>query len=285
MGTLSKSSTLPHSNGSHKNTYILLSYSEHFKKTRSPYAIHTAGQITVVVTDPQQAAEILNNGDSYTADPFLDALYRTVGGVSIDGSRTLWRIQLSDGDSPRLATDSKIKTVTLVQKCHNILLRHLQTSSQAQAETSSKALSLIDAATRNGIPSAAQISSSHRKDDIKVVSLHRWCRDVLVNHQIDLFFGPSLVGEIEPDAISLLDCFDANSWMLAYQYPSFLAQRATMPRENLIRALQTYLDTLQTDEDDTDGHAPLFASVVDEMQNAGLSHEDCARVLLVMFWE
>ncbi|KAM7214823.1 Cytochrome P450 [Rhypophila decipiens] len=241
-----------------------------FGKTRKPYAIHTAGQITVVVTDPQQAAEILCNDDSYTSDPFLDALCRTVGGVSIPGSQTLWK-------KGRLNSNANNKTSSLVHKCHDILLNQL-----SSPNSNTKVVSLIETAARNGIPSSTEIS--HTKDNIKVVSLHCWCRDILIKAQMDLFFGPSLVDEIEPDTISLFDSFDANSWMLAYQYPSFLAKQATMPRENLVRALQTYLDSV-ADKKDNDEHNPVFAPVIEEMKSAGLSHEDCARVLLVMFWE
>ncbi|KAM7202705.1 Cytochrome P450 [Rhypophila sp. PSN 637] len=246
-----------------------------FGKTRKPYAIHTAGQITLVITNSEQAAEILNNGDSYTSDPFLDALYRTVGGVSTTGSHKLWKKGTQNSNANH-------KRTTLVQKCQDILFRELSSPIPAGLDINTKAISLVEAATRNGVPSSAEIS--HTEDNTKVVSLHRWCRDILIKAQMDLFFGPSLVEEIEPDAVSLFDSFDASSWMLAYQYPSFLAKQATMTRESLVRALQTYLDAVAVKKDNNENN-PVFAPVIEEMKGAGLSHEDCARVLLVMFWE
>ncbi|KAI9166384.1 Cytochrome P450 monooxygenase nodJ [Paramyrothecium foliicola] len=117
--------------------------------------------------------------------------------------------------------------------------------------------------------------------DAKLVSLNSWVRDIIINSQTLTFFGPYLF-EIEPAIALIFSEFDWNSWMLTYQYPSFLCKAATKPRERLINAFLAYIDApreLRAGE-----KVEFMDQIIDEMRHAGISTEDCARLLMILMW-
>ncbi|PQE28279.1 cytochrome P450 protein [Rutstroemia sp. NJR-2017a BBW] len=114
----------------------------------------------------------------------------------------------------------------------------------------------------------------------KVVSLHCWCRDILITSQTRAFFGDYFL-ELEPRMTQLFDDWDINAWMITYQFPKFMAKLATKPRDKLIKALAQYLDAPR---ERRAGGVPFVNELEDEERNAGLCSEDCARILMIILW-
>ncbi|KAI4141325.1 MAG: hypothetical protein LQ341_003545 [Variospora aurantia] len=114
--------------------------------------------------------------------------------------------------------------------------------------------------------------------DTKVVSLHCWCRDVLLEAQSQAFFGGYL-NEVEPQMNLIFDEWDFNSWMMTFQYPSFMARAAMKPRDQLIEALTRYL---KVPPEKRSRGVPFVSELLDEELNAGLRVEDSARILLII---
>lgn len=65
------------------------------------------------------------------------------------------------------------------------------------------------------------ISSSG--SDEKVVSLFKWCSEVLVESATQAFFGNTIFGT-DPNLLADFFIFNAQSWKLSYQYPYFAAK-------------------------------------------------------------
>ena len=80
---------------------------------------------------------------------------------------------------------------------------------------------------------------------------------------------------------TIFDEWDINSWMMTYRYPEFPAQAAIRPGERLILILTRYLDLPR---EKRSGGVPLISELEDEEGQAGLSHDDSARILLIILW-
>ncbi|KAI0386946.1 cytochrome P450 [Hypomontagnella monticulosa] len=69
--------------------------------------------------------------------------------------------------------------------------------------------------------------------------------------------------------------------MATYEYPSFMAKAATVPRERLVKALIAYIDAPR---ENRSGAVAYVNEVEDEMRQAGLGNEACARILMIILW-
>lgn len=115
--------------------------------------------------------------------------------------------------------------------------------------------------------------------DVKVVSLHKWCLNVLTTSQTKAFFGQKFL-DIQPDFQQIFDEWDQNSWRVTYQLPKFLAKAATQPRDLLIQSMTQLLES-SLDDDDA---VPFMRELEAETRNAGLSTQDCAGIFMIILW-
>ena len=91
--------------------------------------------------------------------------------------------------------------------------------------------------TWKNVPQPCILSST---TDELVVSLYKWCGHVLVDAASRAFYGDALV-DISPQIVRDFLDFDKQSWMLLYQYPSFLARAMTTPRNLVAKAFDRYV--------------------------------------------
>ncbi|KAI0968462.1 cytochrome P450 [Xylaria arbuscula] len=259
-----------------KNTTNLYSYADaYFGHSREPYSLRVAGQQLIVVTHPKHQAEIFRNNSAYSFDPFINIVYRTVGNVSAMDLKTLWR-RPSEGF---ISLHPNPKQKVLVHRGIDLLHKQLLSPGYSQELLSKVGAMIKQNIEWDAFPRSAVIH--HTVDGLtKVVSLHRWCCDITVDSQTRSFFGPYLT-ELEPDYTYIYDQWDINSWMATYQYPSFMARAATEPREKLVRMLMAYFDT---PKEKRTGGVAYVNEVEDEMRQAGLGTEACARVVMIILW-
>lgn len=235
--------------------------------------LHLAGQKIAVILSPTEASQIFKDDYSFSFDPFIDMIYRGVANVSDNANVLLWR-STKDGFTSLYPNP---KEQVLVHTGNALLHKQLLQSQYLQTLTE-LVLGYIEENTQwDSFPRTTVLSS---KEDLKVVSLHCWCRDVLIGAQSRAFFGNHLF-RIEPNIISIFDQWDINSWMITYKYPAFAAKAAIQPRDKLITALTRYLDSPR---DQRSGGVPFVNELEDEEKNAGLSHEDSARILVIILW-
>lgn len=231
------------------------------------------GQNVAVLQSPADASQVFKDAISFSFDPFIDIIYRSVANVSEEASRILRR-------TPKegfISLHPNPKENVLVHT-GNALLHKQLLQTEALQELTEKVLGFIENDIRWHSFSETSILSSNA--DAKVVSLHCWCRDVLIGAQSQAFFGEYL-RELEPHLTTIYDEWDINSWMVTYRYPEFLAQAAIAPRNRLIKTLTRYLDSPR---EKRSGGVPFVNELEDEEGQAGLSHDDSARILLIILW-
>ncbi|KAI0513197.1 cytochrome P450 [Xylaria bambusicola] len=259
-----------------KDTVGLYRYAEaYFGYSREPYSLCVAGQQLIVVTNPKHQEEIFKNNDHYSFDPFINVVYHNVGKVSTADLNILWRKSSEGFVSLYPNPKQKVLVHTGLDLLHKQVLSPIPFQ-----ELVLKVGGLLEQYSRwESFTKSAVIH--HAADSItKVVSLHRWCRDITIGAQTDSFFGP-LFAELQPDYTESYDQWDINSWMATYQYPNFMAKAAYEPRERLIKTLVAYLDA---PKEKRTGCVAYVNEVADEMRHAGLGTEACARVLMIILW-
>ncbi|CAH0038131.1 unnamed protein product [Clonostachys solani] len=259
-----------------KNTTALYQYADaYFEHNRQPYALQVAGQQLVVVSHPRHKTDVFKNTEAYSFDPFINIVYTRVGNVSEDSLVTLWR-KVSDGF---VSLHPNPRRNVLVKTGQELLHKQVQNPDYFKQLAASVNKNMEDRMRWNTFAPAAVINEMPQSST-KVVSMHRWVREVTIGAQTRSFFGP-LLEDILPNFTEIYDLWDINSWMATYQYPDFMAKAATRPREQLVDAIMKFLDT---PKEKRTGGVPYVSEVEDEMRHAGLDTEACARVLMIILW-
>lgn len=235
--------------------------------------LHIAGKRVAVITSPSDVSQVFNDNTSFSFDPFIDSIYKGVGNVSDEANVILWRTPEEGFTSLHPNPKGQVLVHT-----GNALLHKQLLGPQELEELSEKVLGYIEGTMR--WQSFFQTSILSSSSDTKVVSLHCWCRDVLIEAQSRAFFGEYLQ-ELEPQMTLIFDQWDNNSWMIPYQYPAFMAKAAIEPRDRLIKTLNRYLNSPR---ERLSGGVPFVRELVDEEHHAGLSTEDSARILMIILW-
>ena len=235
--------------------------------------LYVAGEKIVVIMSTSDATQIFKDESSFSFDPFIDMIYRGVANVSDEGNDILWRTPKEGFISLHPNPKEKVLVHT-----GNALLHKQLLELDSLRELTEKVLSYIDETTQWDTFFPTSVLSS--TPDTKVVSLHCWCRDVLLEAQSRAFFGDYL-RELEPNMTLIFDDWDINSWMVTFRYPSFMAKAAINPRNRLIRTLTRYLETPL---EKRSGGVPFVKELLDEERQAGLSSEDSARILVIILW-
>ena len=235
--------------------------------------LYVAGEKIAVVMSPNSASQVFKDEVSFAFDPFIDTVYRGVANVSDEGNVVLWRTTQEGFTSLFPNPKNKVLVHT-----GNALLHKQLLQPQLLQELTAIVLGHIEETTRWNLFFDTSVKASSR--NTKIVSLHCWCRDVLIEAQSRAFFGDCL-RELEPRMTSIFDQWDINSWMITYRYPAFMAKAATLPRDRLIKTLTRYLDSPR---EKRSGGVPFVEELEDEERNAGLSSEDSARILMIILW-
>lgn len=232
-----------------------------------------AGERIAVLTSPSEASQIFRDESTFAFDPFIDTVYRGVANVSDKGNSLLWRTPKEGFISLHPNPKNKVLVHT-----GNALLHKQLLEPRSLHELTVKVLSYAEETMQwdSFFESSVMASTA----DLKVVSLHCWCRDVLIGAQSRAFFGEYL-REIEPHMTQIFDDWDINSWMITYRYPMFMAGAATKPRDKLIQSLTRYLESPR---EKRSGGVPFVNELEDEERHAGLSNEDSARILMIILW-
>ena len=235
--------------------------------------LYVAGERILVLMSPSDASQVFRDESSFAFDSFIDMVYRGVGNVSDEANRILWRTPKEGFTSLHSNPHGKV----LVHTGNALLHKQLLTPSYLQELTKKVTVYIEDNMQWESFFDTSVLSSNA---DTKIVSLHCWCRDVLIEAQNRAWFG-EYIRQLEPRMTVLFDHWDINSWMITYKYPPFMAKAATRPRDQLIKILTRYLDTPR---EKRSGGVPFVNELEDEERHAGLSSEDSARIMFIILW-
>lgn len=127
------------------------------------------------------------------------------------------------------------------------------------------------------IPEDTIIQSFSEK---KIVSLRNWCAHVLGQATVQAFFGTSLL-ELEPKLLDNFHQFDANSWMLLYQYPRIFAKPMYEAMDKGTNAFTRYFE-LPFEQRSQACH--YIQTVEMKQRKAGMTDRDIAIAGHMFFW-
>ncbi|KAE8413512.1 cytochrome P450 [Aspergillus pseudocaelatus] len=236
-------------------------------------ALRIAGQDMVMVTTAAQIAAIDKDSQTFAFEPFVNLVYDEIATVSRESKTLLWKTPAEGYES--LFPNSKQMTAAHT----GIHLLHKQLT-QPDAMHRFMANSLVHVNNTLQWDSFYNTSVLASTADVKVVSLERLCRDVIIDAQLTSFFGPRIL-EIEPNIRSFLKAWDSISWKVSYRLPSFLAKHATQLRDRLIEVLVEYY---AIPVEQRPGSVSFVNDVYNDYKQAGISHRDIAGIVFTILW-
>ena len=143
--------------------------------------LYIAGESIAIIMSPSDALQVYKDEASFAFDYFIDTVYKGVGNVSDEANIILWRTPKEGFSSLHPNPKGKVLVHT-----GNALLHKQLLQPQPLQELSEKVLNYIEGNLRWDSFSDTSVLSSSA--DSKVVSLHCWCRDVLLEAQTRAFF-------------------------------------------------------------------------------------------------
>ena len=112
------------------------------------------------------------------------------------------------------------------------------------------------------------------------VSLLRLCRDILIRCNTNIFFGERLF-EIDPGLAETFCTFDDDHWMMLYKMPKTLARHVHASHQRMRADFVKYLHLAKIE---SPGAAWLIHTMEDGMRALGISEEEMATQLTLVFW-
>lgn len=229
----------------------------------------------VILTSAEHVADMYKNTADLSFDGLVKMIHRGVANVSPQGFQTLWRTPQEGFESLHPNPKNQVLVHT-----GNALLHKQVLSGAPLEELTARFLDHVEKTTRWDSFFPKSILARASGDSERVVSLHQWTLEVLVDAATRSFFGDALP-KLLPDINSIFDRWDMNSYMTTYQYPDFLSQAAIVPRETIIKALTQYLDLPLSERQ---GAVPFVNELEEEQRHAGLSNSDAARIFMIIYW-
>lgn len=229
-----------------------------------------------IATSPSDISAIYKDSEYLSYDPFVkDVLLRMgVSSASIEkwipdsGVNSAWNRR--DGSKPSIHDVSHVGP----KLCRQQLLP-------------GKEFDVLSTKLINDIEQSLQwhkISESitvFSTDKTKRVSLHGWCREVLVASATRSFFSNRLL-QIDPNLFENFYKFDENSWKALFKYPGFLSRDMDDAKNRIIDALSRYFFL---PKDERKGESWLISNIEAEMIKAGIDDlTEMASIVMPLYW-
>lgn len=244
----------------------------YFQNSREPFIIQVAGQRLVITTASEDVAQMFTS-DELSFNGIMKILHRDVANISEDGVSTIWR-------KPEEGFESLFpnpKKQALVHTGRNLF--HKQALQGGLLEDlTDRFLGRVEKSTRWDSFFPGTVVASEDKE--RIVSLHRWALEVLLDAATGAFYGESMT-KVLPDIASIFDEWDQNAFLVAYRYPDFLARAATVPRDRIVDAIARYYELPPEQRSDA---VPYVFQQEDECRHAGLSNLDSAKLMMMLYW-
>ncbi|KAL8810967.1 MAG: hypothetical protein Q9223_007631, partial [Gallowayella weberi] len=228
-----------------------------------PCTITIAGKRLYVVTLPQHVAEVYRSASSLSHNPSVRNLHESFG-MSPVGVEKMWEVPMAHENHVSPAGRKR-----LMDRSRDFHRLQLFPGRQLDDLNAGFITRIEHGTTWNSIPQPCILSSTA---DEMVVSLYKWCGYVLVDAASRGFYGDALV-DTSPQIVRDFLELDKQSWMLFYQYPSFLAKAMTAPRERITQAFDRYIALHSEKKKDA---APYTKALAAEQTDAGVSTRDGA---------
>ncbi|KAF4626588.1 hypothetical protein G7Y89_g11570 [Cudoniella acicularis] len=263
------------------NSQALIEYGKiYVGNTGEPFALTVGGKTLYILTTPEHVAKLYKSNEDTSWDAMLNELL--VGfGVKSSVIHKLWEPMPGETirkGRPELPA-SKIPNYSLIHSTLDLYKRQLLPGPRFEKfcgtllghiDDHLKWSTLIGIdTTQSGRP---QKVFSHR-------SLRDLCSTVLIGAISKTLFGDQIY-EIEPYLSTYLADFNQDAWMLVFQYPGPKTKLGAA-RTKILSALENIIRGAGGPEAN---HAWIVRTVMEEQDAAGISEEDAAALLLMIYW-
>lgn len=236
--------------------------------TTATYKINLAGQITYIVTSPQEITTVYRNTATLSFEEFIRPMLMAFGASR--GAVDKWIPLL---DAKKRITAGGITNQTGIKLCHEALL-HGKRLEGLQSVLLGKIHECVDFEKL----SAKTVLSNSLEN--KRISLLQLCREVLMDSATHAFFGPRLL-DIEPNLFEIYYIFDSTSWKIHTQYPRFLSIDVHDSKNKIWAAMTTYF---KLPKESRPGMSWLIENLETEMRKLNIVEKDIAAIMVPMFW-
>ncbi|KAL8949024.1 MAG: hypothetical protein Q9222_004833 [Ikaeria aurantiellina] len=245
-----------------KDRDALFAYGKNYFKD-DPWTVTIAGTNLYVVTLSQHIAEVDKNTKTLSYDLFVRQLHEGFN-MSPPGVEKMWEIPMAH--EKHLGPAGRKHLVDRSGDFHRL---QLFPGPQLEDLIARFLARIEHGTTWENIPRPCVLSSTK---DAMVISLYKWCGNVLGDAASRGFYGDALV-DTSPRMVQDFLEFDKQSWMLLYQYPSFLASSMLAPRNLVTKAFDRYVALAPERKEDA---APYAKSLEALQIKAGVSSRDRA---------
>ena len=132
----------------------------------------------------------------------------------------------------------------------------------------------------DGIIKGRKYAATSPDEKSVVLSLATWTSDFVVCAGQKAYFGETLE-KIDPNFTWKFIEYDELAWQVLYQYPAFLSRKMHAARDHLTASIQRYFDT---PADDRAESAWFVRAMELEMRGLGMSSEELAPMMAVIYW-
>ncbi len=234
-----------------------------------------AGEQFCVLTSPEDVTAVFKNDETLTFDGFVRDIMVNFGA----SSSAIDKMCLLPGKDGL----GYVATVpNPFQKCLAHLARDFHRQQlhpgDHQRELSNKFLHYIDQSLHwKSIHAPTVVNDG---EQLKQLSLKRWCGDVLLKAATKAFFGELLL-EIQPDLLDHFFDFDDDSWMLMFRVPRIFAQSMYRCKDAIIHALTKYF---QMPRDRRRDAAWYVQTIETEQRQLGIDDRGIATLIVMVYW-
>ena len=242
----------------------------YFNNTREIFSITIAGQKMYIITSPKDVATVYKHPDTLTFEGFVKDMYVSLG-MSNEGIAKMFGASASKDIPGTRPTDQKQAHLGVgVQREQLHPGEHLDDLIATYVKHIKRQMKW------ENIP---EICKAKSVGDQKVVSVRKWCEDVLGHATVEAFFGNVLL-ELEPSLLDGFHQFDSNSWMLLYQYPRPFARPMFRALDKGAEAFTRYFQLPVTKRQP----CHYIKTVESKQRQAGMSDRDIGIAAQGLFW-
>ncbi|KAF2849144.1 cytochrome P450 [Plenodomus tracheiphilus IPT5] len=252
----------------------------HFQNTREPFALVLGGQYVYVITSAKDTTAIFRNTSQITFDAYVEDMQLRFG-ASPGAVKAIWakpqefflRDRLQNGGFP----NPHGKALAHVSEA--IFKAQLYPGEKLNALSTNFLKIIIERADWKSI-SESVILERNRDDTERLVSLHRWTRDVLLYAATRAFFGEALF-KLDPNVLDYFATFDEDSWQFTYQVPERFARKTYQAKAITQHVFDRYFDLPARERSDANW---MILTLESEMRAIGIESRDISAYLLMIYW-
>ncbi|KAL2827745.1 cytochrome P450 [Aspergillus cavernicola] len=261
-----------------RNPHALLSSTiKYCNGSWEPAALTLFGQTVIFIFSEQDATEVLRERPDMIHTEHIKDLLHGLGcsgpGISEIDHDHQSKVSVSDGKVALTNHPSLYKVAEELMK-KQVLDRHLGNG------LLTRTLEVLETQIRWGGIEASTVLGTSEDGRELTVSLWRWAQVASIRTITTAWFG-NAIWELSPSIIDDHMHVDHGLWKLLFRIPKPFAREVYAARTRVQRCLVGFLRLPESEKED---QSWAVKAAVEEMRSRGMSEEDMASYLLMVFW-